>query len=294
MEIQGPAASGKTHLIYRFTIQCILPEKVPLSERYIPSEVEIGGWERAAIIMDTDGRWSVQRLRSLLTKRLERALPVAQPDSRHLIQQIVTESLRRVHIFRVKSSASLAATLLHLPVYHSQHMADEEIALLAIDSIGSFYWVDKYDLEQRQRASDRKEKENPLSRILIALQEFRLSYGPAIVLTNWGLTPLPKISDVEDKAQSQSPFYRQHLHPFPAPFENPPRTLPNAQLMPPITHHITLTLPPFHPFPLSMMNLQDALEESDRGSPKARGSVTGILRIVETGTTAMFSIESFD
>ncbi|KAL5495189.1 hypothetical protein ACEPAI_652 [Sanghuangporus weigelae] len=296
LEIQGPAASGKTHLVYRLTMQCILPEKVFHSKEHIPSEVEIGGWEKSAIVMDTDGRWSAHRLKLLLIRRLEKVLPSGHSELQQLIQDTVAQSLQRLHVFRIRSSASLAATLFHLPLYHSQRMIDEEIGLLSIDSISSFYWIDRYYLEQqRQGSSDRKDSANPLGRILMALQEFRLSHGPVIVLTNWGLTPVSKPSDANDEGVTPTPFYRQHLHPFPAPFEIPSRILPNAHLMPPITHHITLTLPSIDQIPLSATSLQEALELTEQGSVGIRRrNIVGILRTVETGSTATFTVDNLE
>ncbi|KAL5534168.1 hypothetical protein ACEPAG_630 [Sanghuangporus baumii] len=298
LEIQGPAASGKTHLVYRLTMQCILPEKVFLSKEHIPSEVEIGGWEKSAIIMDTDGRWSAHRLKLLLIRRLEKALPSGLPELRQLIQDTVTQSLRRLHVFRIRSSASLAATLFQLPLYHSQRMSDEEIGLLSIDSISSFYWIDRHYLEQQRQgssASNRKDSANPLGRILMALQEFRLSHGPVIVLTNWGLTSVSKPSDANDEDVTPSPFYRQHLHPFPAPLGIPSRILPNAHLMPPITHHITLILPSIDRIPLSVTSLQEALELTEQGSVGIRKrDIMGILRTVETGSTVNFTIDNLE
>ncbi|OCB85682.1 hypothetical protein A7U60_g7333 [Sanghuangporus baumii] len=277
-------------------MQCILPEKVFLSKEHTPSEVEIGGWEKSAIIVDTDGRWTAHRLKLLLIRRLEKALPSGQPGLQQLIQDTVVQSLQRLHIFRIRSSASLAATLFHLPLYHSQRMTDEEIGLLSIDSISSFYWIDRYYLEQqRQGSSDRKDSANPLGRVLMALQEIRLSHGPVIVLTNWGLTPVSKASGADNEAATPSPFYRQHLHPFPAPFEIPSRILPNAHLMPPITHHITLTPFSIDRIPLSVTNLQEALELTERGSVGIRRrDIMGILRTVETGSTATFTVDNLE
>ncbi|EJD03889.1 uncharacterized protein FOMMEDRAFT_167197 [Fomitiporia mediterranea MF3/22] len=296
IEIQGPAASGKTRLTYHFVIQCILPRQYHLPPGNVHTELDVGGWEKVAIIMDTDGRWNVQRLISLLIQRVEKSLLDDQIETRPIVSEIVSKSMQRLHIFRPKTSASLAATLFRLPSYHAEHLPTQEIALLVIDSISTFYWIDRYSVEQRHGASDRKDIPNPLSRVLIALQEFRLSHSPVILLTNWGLSPASKSSvhgRLDEPSAVPSPFYRQHLHPFPAPFENPPRILPNAHLLPPITHHITLIQPSINNVASEATNLQEALDLAARWVG-TKDEIMGLLRTVETGRIANFTVRDGD
>ncbi|KAH8120403.1 hypothetical protein DFH11DRAFT_1559917 [Phellopilus nigrolimitatus] len=303
IEIQGPAASGKTQLLYHLTMKCILPHDVALvfpgSAGNCPQKVAIGGWCKGAVIMDTDGRWSVGRLKRLLTRRLEQLLPAALGTFQPSVEELVMDSLQRVHLFRPASSVSLVATLLRLPEYLAERMPSLEIALLAIDSISSFYWADRFNLEQqRQTSADKKDKPSPLSHILIALQEFRLSYGPVTVLTNWGLAPESRntgsarvgASHLSSAGCALSPFYRQHLHPFPAPFEVPPRVLPNAHLFPPITHHITLPLSAMSTIPAGTASLKEARAMDNKGTAAVNKSeTTGIVRTVDGGKTAAFT-----
>ncbi|THH07618.1 hypothetical protein EW145_g3252 [Phellinidium pouzarii] len=303
IEIQGPAASGKTQLVYHLTMKCILPQEVILTfvddSMHLPHKVDAGGWCKAAVIIDTDGRWNVQRLKCLLVKHLEKAIiPISNGEFHPSLQELVIQSLKRVHMFRPTSSVSLAATILRLPAYHTEHMPSLEIALLVIDSISSFYWLDRYAFEQQRYSASNNKKDgvSPLNRILVALQDFRLSHGPVIALTNWGLTPVsntsvsanPGVSQVDSAASVPTPFYRQHLHPFPAPFEVPPRILPNPRLFPPITHHITLPSPQALDIPSGgTADLKEARAFETR-SPAAvdKYEFTGILRTTVEGSTA--------
>ncbi|KAI5124624.1 hypothetical protein M0805_004234 [Coniferiporia weirii] len=297
IEIQGPAASGKTQLVYHLTMKCVLPQEITLvpvdGSVHQPYKVDVGGWCKAAAIINTDGRWNIQRLKSFLTRYLDRLLPTSHEEFRPSLQELVAESLQRVHVFCPVSSASLAATLLRLPAYHAECMPSLEIALLAVDSISAFYWLDRYALEQRrQSAIERKDVPSPLGRVLVALQEFRLSHGPVIVLTNWGLAPLyndstgtnPVVSQTNSTGPVQTPFYRQHLHPFPAPFEVPPRILPSAHIFPPITHHITLSLPTNRGVPFGTTFSEEAIMMGKQRVAEEDGEITGFIRTVVEGS----------
>ena len=268
VEVQGPASSGKTWLIDQMVMSCVLPYEL-LEEPSSLMSPTIGGWNKSAIVFDTQGRWNVNRLAKMLRSRLRKG--GLSPETADVI---VGDSLRRVHIFRPKSSSSLAATIFRLPHYHATQMPNEEIGLLAIDSISTFYWEDKYESEQ-QRAYGLgfHDSINNLSKVLFALQEFRLSHGPVIAFTNWALVPNnPNVqkSIHDGEQQSTGPAYKQHLLPFPAPFEDPPRQPANANLMPPVTHQITLSPASRQP--------GSALPLESQGVRERRRTVGGVLR----------------
>jgi DNA-repair protein XRCC2 len=299
LEIQGPASSGKTHLLYHLTIVCLSPE-------YHEGHY-IGGWNKAAVIFDCDESFDVIRLEQLFCARLSRLISrsAAIPDSgvgaggallhEPNINRLVMNRLAHLHIFRPTTSLQLAATLLNLPSYHVKNDPDVEIGLLAVDSISACYWPDRFTVEQLRLGENLASKDvgslNPLHPILKALQRFRLSHGVITVLTNWGLHSL-------SSASGTSPFYRQHLHPFPAPFMTPDSAPPQSlmsdlssflanrsndtggdQSYPSITHQITLSLAPTSPLPPGMAIDQAAEQEKEwRSSAIARGEVVGLVR----------------
>lgn len=299
IEIQGPSSSGKTHFLYHLTMNCILPNEVVLTSidgsPKFSCMLSIGGWNKGAIIVDTDDHWSTSRLHHLILCRLAHLLPPGQQTLRPSLEELTNESLKNLHIFRPTSSISLAATLLHLPAYHIKHMPEAEIALLMIDSVSAFYWTDRLATEKLHGAKDGNS--SPLNHFLTSLQRFRLSYGPVTVLTNWGLSPVSKPSSEAPAAvvgheSAQPPFYRQHLYPFPAPFEHPQRKLTNANLFPPITHHITLPLTLVPPLPSDLTSVADAREaEAHRAQIVRYGEVRGIVRTVESGRIGRFTFE---
>lgn len=220
VEIQGPAASGKSHFIYHLLATCVLPPSFNLAE--------VGGWACAAVLVDADGKFSIKRFRHLLLARLSKSIPVTSglstPSSDgHAVEELVVQCLSRLHIFRPQSSAQVATTLMHLPEYHSAHpsLRSEEIGLLAVDSLSAFYWSDRFLAEQwrsvdKSSSADPTEPVSPMRQITIALQRVRALRGPLTVLANWGLNPSKGSVNVGEPY----PLYKQHLHPFPSPFDS--------------------------------------------------------------------------
>lgn len=264
----------------------------------------VGGWEKAAVVFDSDGCFDVERLHRLLCARLARStnphghlapaeLSTGTTCDNDSTQQTASDCLQRLHVFKPTSCNQLAATLYNLPNYHNQCAKDTEIAMLAVDSIGAFYWPDRFTVEQL-RDEDIPAKDvphlSPLHSVLQALQQFRLSHAPVTVLTNWGLNPLLMSSG------AASPFFKQHLHPFPAPLMRshdiaPPPGLP-AELAalaaepaalgahyPPVTHHVTLSPSGAAPLPSgTSLRAAGELEQLRRKDPRAHGEVVARVR----------------
>jgi len=226
IEIQGPPASGKTHLLYHLLINCLIPSNLQ-------------GWAKAGVVLDTDGCFDILRLKQLLMNRLiSQSSSSSGVDSTENIKNTMFLCLNNLHIFRVTSSAQLAATLLRLPDYHSHCFPDSEIGLLAIDSISSFYWPDRFTTETHQSApSGSQRATNPFQYVLHALHKIHGTHRPVMVLTNWGLSQLTS----KHVSDSTPVFYRQHLQLFPAPFS---RKLsdPLATHAFQVTHHITMSV----------------------------------------------------
>lgn len=163
----------------------------------------------------------------------------------HTAKSIARESLRRLYIFRPVSSTQLAATIAHLPKYHVTYFPRVAIGLVAIDSMSSFYWPDRFTAEQLQMVSTpaEREKDAPgfslaLHHVLIALKQFHSTHGSMVVLNNWGLHPISGTAPA---------VYKQHLHPFPNSFmatrpstSRPAGTTLSSDYLP-LTYHITVS-----------------------------------------------------
>ncbi|KAG1757456.1 hypothetical protein EDB19DRAFT_1900978 [Suillus lakei] len=275
IEIQGPASSGKTHLLYHFVLLCIAPSR--------QMSIDFGGNGMAAVVYDTDASFDVARLHQLLLIRLSLVLP----HNMEMARRLAEESLQRLHVFRPTSLLQLATSLLHLPLYHKFSIPEHEIGLLAVDSVSAFYWTDRFIAEQMRNKPHIAQKQpnpssvNPLQHVLMALGRLRLSHAPFIILTNWGL-------NLASRSSGPVTFYKQHLHSFPVYSENydasaPPSSmtddLPPTPMPLPLTHHITLSpvsIPPFAP----EISLHDAVQQEVeyRRSIVQKGEVTGLVR----------------
>ena len=215
IEIQGPSV-GKSHLLIHFIITCVLPVS--------HLGVRLHGWNKSAILIDLDHTFDTHRFKHLLMNRIKAHIPTSGED----LDLLVDLLLRKLHIFRPDSSVRFAVTAANIPNYHSANMPSDEIGLVAIDSLSSFYWQDRFLSEQR-----RDGRPSGIERALKALEQIRQTHGSVIAYTNWGL-PSPR-----QVSQSSSPFYPQRipqLHPTSA--EEPQASHPIL----PVTHHITLRI----------------------------------------------------
>ncbi|KAJ7492515.1 hypothetical protein FB451DRAFT_1218610 [Mycena latifolia] len=275
LEIQGPSASGKTQLLSLLLATCIMP----------PShhETHLGGWGKAAVVFDTEGTFDARQFHDLLLFRLARALSRSNASSDDA-QLLALASLRRLHVFSPASSAQLAASIYHLPAYHTAQMPDADIALVAVDSLSAYYWPDRFTAEQL-RPLALPNSATPLQHVLTALQTFRLSHKPVTVLTNWGLT-------LADNSSGPSPappvFYKQHLPSFPSFPESHsrPSSDPLSSNNLPLTHHITLysvPIPPFHGH--GNPSFSDATEAD------VRREVTGYIRRPDSSRVSRFVVD---
>ncbi|KAH0838396.1 hypothetical protein J3R83DRAFT_6703 [Lanmaoa asiatica] len=237
IEIQGPASSGKTHLLYHILLSFLVPVS-PSADAQI-----------AAVVYDTDGSFDIQRFRHLLLSRISR-LPSSTLDP----QESVRRSLARLHLFRPTTLIQLAASIANLPAYHSSHMPNQEIAVLAIDSISTFYWADRFSVEQLRNIAPEKVNSvpmaPPLHHVLNVIQSVRRSHGPLAVLTNWALNSAPS------RAESS---YKQHLHPFPVLEDDlGAKVLGNTDHSSSspfrLAHHITLSSPSSNSLPLAPLD----------------------------------------
>ena len=225
------------------------------------------------------------------------------------MEDLATQCLENLHIFRPTSSLQLAITLLHLPRYHAteSRLRDKEIGLLAIDSLSAFYWRDRYTLEQLRDAADGSSQNlppNQLYYVVKALRAFRTSHRPVMLLNNWGLNAFAKPTASGEPA---SPFYRQHLHPFPAPFErhgaddamadiensqrerrsasvdatsdaSTTHSLRSTEATIPLHYHITLHPSPIDPFPASYTLAEAVNQEHMRAALVNKGEIRGLVR----------------
>ena len=213
VEIQGPSV-GKSHLLMHFIMTCVLP----VSHLGVP----LHGWDKSTILIDLDNTFDVHRFRHLLRSRIGAHVP----DSDENLDLFVGLMLRKLHIFRPESSVQFALTAANILNYHSSNMSKDEIGLVAIDSLSSFYWQDRFLGEQL-----RDGRLSGIERALNSLEQIRQSHGSVIIYTNWGLPSTRQVP------QNNLPFYAQHVPQLHSPFGGEPQA--SAPILP-VTYHLTL------------------------------------------------------
>lgn len=225
IEIQGHASCGKSHFLYHFLLSCILP---PPPSRGM-----------SAILYDTDSSFDILRFCHLLSTRISELFPLVDAGKHAELKQT---SLSLLHIFRPKSLPQLATSLKYLLSYHASHIPDDEIGLLAIDSMSAFYWPELlYEEQLRNFAPKKTGGKETLHRVLTAISDIIRSHAPLVLLTNWGLRTVSQ----EQSTRYPSTLYKQHLRQFPV-VQDVTSTVQPLRL----AHHVSLSLPslaPLHP-----------------------------------------------
>ncbi|KIO25220.1 hypothetical protein M407DRAFT_25443 [Tulasnella calospora MUT 4182] len=251
IEIQGPAASGKTQLLHFFAMTCVLPVEMSITctlpSSQAPSAANIsystrivwlGGRAKAVVICDCDGRWSMLRLHDIIlsylcTKFAQKFedvqvqasnIPNATLQFTPTASEIAKQCLKRAHLFRPTSSLSLATTLLALPTYHRQKMPDQELLIVFIDSMSAFHHSDKGRIKEANltpkpttsttgagQPSAPRADLKAMTHITKAIQCLQRSHGVITLITNWALITPDDKSLNNYVYDSNKPFYGQHL-----------------------------------------------------------------------------------
>ncbi|TFK76994.1 hypothetical protein BDN72DRAFT_890780 [Pluteus cervinus] len=285
VEIQGPHTSGKSHLVYLLAITCILP----------PSHLDVifDGWGHSAVVMDTDGSFSIARFAHLLRQHIDRLFPNTY-SREQVMQEIFTASLTRLHVFWPNSTSQLAATICHLPAHLASKYPGQEIGMIAIDSMSAFHWQDRFTVEQlRQLPTSTipggifapSRPDAPLSSVLLALQDILKVHRSLVILANWGLNKnntVPPVGGIM--------LYNQHLRQFPELWGGPhtPSPVHDTSIPITLTHRITMGNPVVAQNRIGVIVGQDA----DTGDHSATGSPTVIHAVVhkKTDVTDYFTL----
>ncbi|XP_056219905.1 DNA repair protein XRCC2 [Seriola aureovittata] len=126
VELYGTEGTGKTELLYHLLCRCVLPRAA-------------GGLEVDVVFVDTDYSLDMLRLVSILDNRLNAALSTSSPSAGS--DEVALRScLSRLLVVHCSSSSQLLLTLHFLETSLSSRPS---LALLLIDSISAFYWLDR-------------------------------------------------------------------------------------------------------------------------------------------------------
>ncbi|XP_054621730.1 DNA repair protein XRCC2 [Dunckerocampus dactyliophorus] len=156
VELFGSEGTGKTELLYHFLCRGVLP-------------VAAGGLEVEVAFMDTDYCLDMLRVVSILDSRLSAASSPGSPSSSH--DAAVRSCLSRLLVMHCSSSSQLLLTLHSLETWLASRAG---LALLLIDSVSAFYWLDR--CEGGPSVSKQDEKLGRCAQLLARLlRDYRIS-----------------------------------------------------------------------------------------------------------------------
>lgn len=210
IEISGATpCSGKTQLLYHIAANALLPKA--------DKDTVLDDTEDAVVWIDTDGRFSIQRLHEILSKQLAQRL--ACEDLSRLTAQMTSlanqasAALQHLHIFRPSSTPSFISTLNSLPSYllnsTLHHSASRLLGLIVISNLSAFLGQDHMDSESETTAAGASAQLGDSTfiqryiHLVSSLRSLQSAFGCTIIAGNWGLSPL--------QHSANGPSLRPHL-----------------------------------------------------------------------------------
>jgi hypothetical protein len=174
------SGAGKTHLLYLTITVAILPQFF--------ADVPLDGKGSAVVLLDTERRFSVQRLVEIMQQYIT-AKNTEAPE----VKELITNSLQHLHIFQPHTMESTLATLssLHDYMINSSHQsAHRPLHSIVIDSASTFYWQGRAEEDTAQLASLEQnpggpspERPNPYSTLVQSLRKLSQTFSCAIIAT---------------------------------------------------------------------------------------------------------------
>ncbi|KAI7265233.1 hypothetical protein KC345_g8533 [Hortaea werneckii] len=205
------SGGGKTHILYCLIVIAICPRSS-------------GGREACAIILDTDGTFSVDRLAQQIRKHLtiNRTTSNAEEGPDTDIDDIIFSCLKHVHLFRPQSLASTIHTLEDLPSQlfdqTRHHSYNRTVGFIALDSASTFHWQTRSDEEEAAFLASTEPQsphQHPSSKppnyqqLTTALRKATQTFSCPAIFTSWHLGPTPHLN-------TQGPDPRSLRPPLPA------------------------------------------------------------------------------
>ncbi len=196
--------SGKTSLLHLITALSVLPG-------------DHGGQGTAVVWLDTDGRFSVMRLREVILDAV--SSPTADEGTitgENDTESLVQEALTHVHVLRPKSSQQLIQTLDSLPSYLLDATAHSSISrrlgLLVLDAASAFYWQDRYHSETARFKHPDQPRDRPsrTAEVITKLRNFQrgfdcaIAYSTSSAFTTMNKPALPSTADSAAPHESRS------------------------------------------------------------------------------------------
>ncbi|KAJ1286426.1 hypothetical protein BS78_03G350800 [Paspalum vaginatum] len=184
VEIAGPSNSGKSHLLLMAAVQCILPKEW--------EGIYFGGLGKAVMYFDLDCRFDVLRLAQILRNHIAESCSSAHLRSgdlendgtkdelqRSFENTLLSDCMQRFLYVRCCNSSEFIAALETLHSRSRSEILGVCIYFVMIDSIGTFYWMDRGS--QSVRENKGKSLQGFTETIVQEIRRF-LQLQPALVL----------------------------------------------------------------------------------------------------------------
>ncbi|XP_066597096.1 DNA repair protein XRCC2 [Prorops nasuta] len=168
LEIIGNVSSGKTLLLTQLLAKCILPEWY--------KEIFIKGCNASAVLINTDHHFKVSKLAELMyfvIYNICKANNSGNIDNK-TIKSIVHTSLENLIIINCYESNQFSIALETLD---NIFLSNDRIAMVAIDSISSYYWEDR-------KSGGAWSLNNYVKKLLEIIQNHTLQFNVALIYTN--------------------------------------------------------------------------------------------------------------
>ncbi|QDS68393.1 hypothetical protein FKW77_010760 [Venturia effusa] len=170
------SGTGKTQLLYLITAIATLPE--------IHSDHDLGGRNSAIVIIDTEGRFDIQRLSDVMKGYILSRFAACTD-----IGDLVLRSLQHVHLYQPQDLASLIATLSSIRSYllTEAERFRRPLHSVIVDSASAFYWQNRAELDENSTttsANTISQIQNPYATLMHHLRILSQTFRCSIISTS--------------------------------------------------------------------------------------------------------------
>ncbi|XP_022325779.2 DNA repair protein XRCC2-like isoform X2 [Crassostrea virginica] len=136
IELYGGEGTGKSEILLNVVAAMILPK--------IWKSIHLNGKDAHVIYIDNDYKFSMIRLVTIIESKIYSTLQEEEIQDEEIrkedIENLVQKCLSNLTLIRCSSSSELLITLYGL---NESMLCDPNLAMILIDSISAFYWIDK-------------------------------------------------------------------------------------------------------------------------------------------------------
>ncbi|XP_064649786.1 DNA repair protein XRCC2-like [Lineus longissimus] len=168
-ELYGDEGCGKSEILLHLVVRSVVPTEW--------KGVKLNGLGIGVIFIDTDYKFCMLRLSSILESYIGKSLTTNDQDvqlSKDL-EDIVKASLKNFWLVRCSSSEQLLMTIHSLDSFIGYKF---DVSILMLDSVSSFYWIDKLKC-----GDNRKMLEQSHARLVASLEKLVNTYNLVLFAT---------------------------------------------------------------------------------------------------------------